>query len=78
MRRIFGIFIVVLAVSSSVLFADTDIYVDDAYYWPSLVEKDFDSTEPVYDKHAKELIFIDEEDSVAQPVDTVRMRVIYK
>ena len=81
-----GVWIVVLAlaaVGSPLLLADNDVYVDDAYYWVGLDSTEEPvSSEPVYDKHAKELVFIDEPDTVAQPAkqypDTVRMRVINK
>ena len=81
-----GVWIVVLAsaaVGSPLLLADNDVYVDDSYYWVGLDSAEEPvSSEPVYDKHAKELVFIDEPDTVAQPAkqypDTVRMRVINK
>lgn len=81
-----GVWIVVLAlvaVGSPLLLADNDVYVDDSYYWAGLEsETEVVSSEPVYDKHAKELVFIDEPDTVAQTAkqypDTVRMRVIHK
>ena len=81
-----GVWIVLLAlaaVGSPLLLADNDVYVDDAYYWVGLDSAEEPvSSEPVYDKHAKELVFIDEPDTVAQPAkqypDSVRMRVINK
>lgn len=81
-----GVWIVVLAlavVGSSLLLADNDVYVDDSYYWAGQESAEESvSSEPVYDRHAKELIFIDEPDTVAQPAkqhpDTVRMRVLRK
>lgn len=81
-----GVWIVILAlaaVGSPLLLADNDVYVDDSYYWVGLDNAEEPvSSEPVYDRHAKELVFIDEPDTVAQPAkqypDTVRMRVIHK
>lgn len=45
--------------------------MDDAYYWPTM--DSVVSSEPVYDRNAREFIFI--EDTVQYP-DTVRMRII--
>ena len=81
-----GVWIVLLAlaaVGSPLLLADNDVYVDDAYYWVGLDSAEEPvGSEPVYDKHAKELVFIDEPDTVAQPAKqypaTVRMRMITK
>lgn len=84
MRRVLWIVVLALvAVGSPLLLADNDVYVDDSYYWVGLEsEIEVVSSEPVYDRHAKELIFIDEPDTVAQPAkqypDTVRMQVVYK
>lgn len=47
--------------------------MDDSYYWP-LVDT-IVPTEPVYDRNAREFIFL--EDTV-QRSDTVRMRIIEK
>lgn len=65
------------------LHANTDIYVDDSYYWLGLEnEQEPETNQPAYDKNAKELIFINEPDTLVQPVkqhpDTVRMRVLRK
>ena len=46
-------------------------YVDDSYYWP--VVDSISLSEPVYDRNAREFIFID--DTIQSP-DTVRMRII--
>ncbi len=84
MRRVLWIVVLALAaMGSPLLLADNDVYVDDSYYWVGLEsETEVVSSEPVYDRHAKELIFIDEPDTVAQPAkqhpDTVRMRVLRK
>ncbi len=48
-------------------------YMDDSYYWP-LVDT-IVPTEPVYDRNAREFIFL--EDTV-QRSDTVVMRIIEK
>lgn len=84
MRRVLWIVVLALAaMGSPLLLADNDVYVDDSYYWVGLDSAEEPvSSEPVYDRHAKELIFIDEPDTVAQPAkqhpDTVRMRVLRK
>lgn len=44
------------------------IYTDDAYYWPEL--DTISPTEPVYDRNAREFIFL--EDTIQHP-DTVVM-----
>lgn len=49
------------------------LYIDDSYYWP-LVDT-IVPNEPVYDRHAREFIFL--EDTVQRP-DTVVMRIIEK
>lgn len=49
------------------------LYTDDAYYWP--VEDTVAPVEPVYDRSAREFIFL--EDTIQSP-DTVRMRIIEK
>lgn len=48
-------------------------YLDDAYYWP--VVDTIVPTEPVYDKSAREFIFL--EDTTQYP-DTVVMRIVEK
>ena len=48
-------------------------YTDDAYSWP--VIDTLVSSEPRYDRNAREFIFL--EDTVQHP-DTVRMRIIEK
>ena len=48
-------------------------YMDDSYYWP-LVDT-IVPNEPVYDRHAREFIFL--EDSTQYP-DTVVMRIVEK
>ncbi len=48
-------------------------YLDDAYYWP-LVDT-IVPTEPIYDKNAREFIFL--EDTTQYP-DTVVMRIVEK
>lgn len=45
-------------------------YIDDAYYW---FEQDTMPTQPKYDRHVREFIFL--QDSTQHP-DTVRMRII--
>lgn len=50
-----------------------DAYVDDSYYWP--VVDTIVSTEPVYDRSAREFIFI--EDTTQYP-NTVRMKIVEK
>jgi hypothetical protein len=49
------------------------LYTDDVYYWP--VVDTLMPTEPVYDKNAREFIFI--EDTTQYP-DTVVMRIVEK
>lgn len=84
MKRSLCTWILILAAAGAPwLRADTDIYVDDSYYWLGLEnEQEPETNQPEYDKHAKELIFIDEPDTLSQPVkqhpDTVRMRVLRK
>lgn len=48
-------------------------YIDDSYYWP-LVDT-IVPTEPVYDRSAREFIFL--EDTTQYP-DTVVMRIVEK
>lgn len=48
-------------------------YLDDAYYWP--VVDTIVPTEPVYDRNAREFIFL--EDTTQYP-DTVVMRIVKK
>lgn len=48
-------------------------YLDDAYYWP--VVDTIVPTEPVYDRNAREFIFL--EDTTQYP-DTVIMRIVKK
>ena len=48
-------------------------YIDDSYYWP-LVDT-IVPTEPVYDRNAREFIFL--EDTTQYP-DTVVMRIVEK
>ena len=48
-------------------------YMDDSYYWP-LVDTIMPN-EPVYDRHAREFIFL--EDTTQYP-DTVVMRIVEK
>ena len=48
-------------------------YTDDSYYWP-LVDT-IVPNEPVYDRHAREFIFL--EDTTQYP-DTVVMRIVEK
>ena len=75
MRHTAVISLLCMILLSTISLADTDVYVDDSYYWFS---EDYteEITEPVYDRHAKELVFI--EDTTAQQPDTVRMRVLSK
>ena len=47
------------------------LYTDDSYYWP--VVDSISLSEPVYDRNAREFIFLD--DTIQSP-DTVRMRII--
>ena len=49
------------------------LYMDDSYYWP-LVDT-IVPNEPVYDRHAREFIFM--EDTTQYP-DTVVMRIVEK
>ena len=49
------------------------LYMDDSYYWP-LVDT-IVPNEPVYDRHAREFIFL--EDTTQYP-DTVVMRIVEK
>ena len=49
------------------------LYIDDSYYWP-LVDT-IVPNEPVYDRHAREFIFL--EDTTQYP-DTVVMRIVEK
>lgn len=46
-------------------------YLDDSYYWP--LQDTIVSTEPVYDRNAREFIFL--EDTTQYP-DTVVMRIV--
>lgn len=46
-------------------------YTDDAYYWP--VIDTIAPTEPLYDKNAREFIFIED---TTQNSETVRMRIL--
>ena len=48
-------------------------YTDDSYYWP--MADTIVPTEPIYDRNARELIFL--EDTTQYP-DTVRMRIVEK
>lgn len=48
-------------------------FVDDSYYWP--VVDTISPAEPVYDKNAREFIFL--EDTTQYP-DTVVMRIVGK
>lgn len=48
-------------------------YIDDAYYWPQT--DTVAPAEPVYDKNAREFIFL--EDTTQYP-DTVIMRIVEK
>lgn len=62
-----------LAVGNLMMADNKSRIVDDSYYWPEV-----DSvvlSEPVYDRNARELIFI--EDTTQYP-DTVRMRIVEK
>ena len=49
------------------------MYMDDSYYWPSV--DTIVPAEPVYDKNAREFIFL--EDTIQYP-DTVVMRIVEK
>lgn len=49
------------------------LFTDDAYFWP--VVDTIVPTEPVYDKNAREFIFL--EDTTQYP-DTVIMRIVEK
>ena len=49
------------------------LYTDDSYYWPLL--DTIVPTEPVYDRNAREFIFL--EDTIQYP-DTVVMRIVEK
>ena len=49
------------------------VYMDDSYYWP--LEGTIVPNEPVYDRHAREFIFL--EDTTQYP-DTVVMRIVEK
>ena len=53
--------------------SSTSTYLDDAYYWP--VVDTIVPTEPVYDRNAREFIFL--EDTTQYP-DTVVMRIVKK
>lgn len=48
-------------------------YLDDAYYWPTA--DTILSAEPMYNRNAREFIFVDD---TTQYADTVRMRIIKK
>ena len=48
-------------------------YTDDSYYWPEVDTVVL--SEPVYDKSAREFIFLED---TTQRSDTVRMRIIEK
>ena len=48
-------------------------YIDDSYYWP--LEDTIVPAKPVYDRHAREFIFL--EDTTQYP-DTVVMRIVEK
>lgn len=75
MRRIFVIFIVGLSslvvLPYCLIASSPEPYTDDAYYWP--VVDSISLLEPVYDRNAREFIFLD--DTIQSP-DTVRMRII--
>ena len=49
------------------------LYTDDSYYWPTI--DTIVPTEPVYDRNAREFIFL--EDTTQYP-DTVIMRIVEK
>lgn len=65
--------LLLMTLLSTVLLADTDVYVDDSYYWFN-ENSTIEVTAPIYDKHAKELIFI--EDTTTQQPDTIHMRIL--
>lgn len=75
MRRIFVIFIVGLSslvvLPYCLIASSSEPYMDDSYYWPVLDSISLSS--PVYDRNAREFIFLD--DTIQSP-DTVRMRII--
>ena len=60
-------------VASSPIANSQSPYMDDSYYWP-LVDT-IVPNEPVYDRHAREFIFL--EDTTQYP-DTVVMRIVEK
>lgn len=70
-----GLIIVAIITCLTSLIAQTHrtvpMYTDDAYYWP--VADTVVPQEPVYDKHAREFIFL--EDTTQTP-ETVRMRIV--
>ncbi len=75
MRHTAVISLLFMILLSTMLLADTDVYVDDSYYWFS-ENSTIEIAAPVYDKHAKELIFI--EDTTKQQPDTIHMRILSK
>ena len=73
-RRLVILFVVgacFFASLSCLIASSPNAYMDDAYYWPTM--DSVVSSEPIYDRNAREFIFI--EDTVQYP-DTVRMRII--
>ena len=72
MRRIFVIFIVGLSslvvLPYCLIASSSEPYMDDSYYWPMV--DTIQPTTPVYDRNAREFIFL--EDTTQYP-DTVVM-----
>jgi hypothetical protein len=75
MKRILVIFSVGLSslvmLPYCLIASSSEPYTDDAYYWPEV--DTISPTEPVYDRSAREFIFLD--DTIQSP-DTVRMRIL--
>lgn len=68
MKRILFILLTIMACSQSPV-ADSRLpYIDDSYYWP--IVDTISPVEPVYDRNAREFIFL--EDTTQHP-DTVVM-----
>jgi hypothetical protein len=75
MKRVLFILLVIgsLATLTGQTRRTTPTYTDDSYFWP--VVDTIVPTEPVYDKNAREFIFL--EDTTQYP-DTVIMRIVEK
>ena len=73
MKRILFILLVLIACCQLSTINCQLPYTDDSYYWPTI--DTIVPTEPVYDRNAREFIFLED---TAQYPDTVIMRIVEK